>query len=61
MFLVKDVLHDFYEVYFYAEGPDGFHLSETFHTVGNVDALRKINAPECVKKSRTRWTYKFSF
>ena len=38
------------EVYFYSECQDGFHLSDTFHTVLDTDISKKIPVPEFVKK-----------
>ena len=49
------------EVYFYNEMPDGYTLNDTFHTIAESDISWKIDAPMCVKKSRTRWAYKFHF
>ena len=49
------------KVYFYNEMPDGYTLNDTFHTIAESDISQKIDVPMCVKKSRTRWAYKFHF
>ena len=49
------------EVYFYNEMPDGYTLNDMFHTIAESNISRKIDVPMCVKKSRTRWAYKFLF
>ena len=57
---INDVTDEYMEVYSYAESPDGFHLSDTYYTVLESDISKKIAAPEFVKKSRSRWAYKFN-
>ena len=54
-------MDDFIEVYFYSECPDRFHLSDMYHTVLDTDISKKIPVPDFVKKSRSRWAYKFNF
>ena len=48
------------EVYFYKKTEDGWHIYDTYHTIGVKDVVHKIEGPEYVQKSQTHWCYKFS-
>ena len=48
---------DIIEVYFYKCTEDSWHSYDMYWF---VDIVRKIDGPECVQKSRTRWAYKFT-
>ena len=59
LFQVKSMGDDgIIEVCFYKHTEDGWHIYDMYHTVSFDNIVRKIDGPECVLKSRTRWAYK---